>query len=84
MTNHAALRYKRSPIIVLSFDHRGCFLMNILGSRKPSAIFTQDRSQEGEKAWFRLRIRRILFAARHLFAATTLRISRPLLDQLLA
>ena len=58
MTNHAALRYKRSPIIVLSFDHRGCFLMNILGSRKPSAIFTQDRSQEGEKAWFRLRIRR--------------------------
>ena len=49
---------------------------------KRSAIFTQERSQEGEKARFRLRMRRILFAARHSW--TTLRMSRPLLDQLLA
>ena len=41
------------------------------------AIFTQKRSQEGEKKTrFHLRMSRILFAAKHSW--TTLRMSRPL------
>ena len=35
--------------IVLSFDHRVCFLMGVFGE---AAIFTQERLQEGEKRGF--------------------------------
>ena len=43
---------------------------------KRSAIFTKERSQEGEKTRFPLRMCRILFAAKHSW--TALRMSRPL------
>ena len=41
-----------SSIIVLSFDHRVCFFNEHPREAKRSAIFTQERSQEGEKHGF--------------------------------
>ena len=61
--------------IVLSFDHRVCFLMNIFGKRSILPFFTRAIPRR-RKAWFHLRMSRILFAAKHSW--TTLRISRPL------
>ena len=51
------------------------FLTTTFGKQSHLPFFTQERSQEGE-AWFRLRMSRILFAAKHSW--TTLRMSRPL------
>ena len=48
------------------------FLMNVFGKRSDLPFFTQERYH----AWFRLRMSRILFAAKHSW--TTLRMSRPL------
>ena len=42
----------RNNNIVLSFDHRVCFFNDYLRGVKRSAIFMQDRSQEGEKRGF--------------------------------
>ena len=62
-----------SSIIVLSFDHRVWFLMNVLKEAKQSAIFTEKSDpQEGEKRGFVQNI----FSAKHSW--TTLRMSRPL------
>ena len=43
---------KIQPIIVLSFDHQVCFFNEYPWEAKRSAIFTQERSQEGEKHGF--------------------------------
>ena len=58
--------------IVLSFDHRVCFLMSVFVE---AAIFTRAIARR-RKAWLHLRMSRILFAAK--YSWTTLRISRPL------
>ena len=66
-------------IIVLSFDHRVCFFNENPREAKRSAIFTQERSQEGEKQGF-------LYACAEYYlqpntskhSCTALRISRPL------
>ena len=63
LTNHDILR-QPSSIIVLSFDHRVCFFNEYLWKAKRSAIFTQERSQEGEKHGFHLRVSRILGCVR--------------------
>ena len=55
-TNKSRYLAITSSIIVLSFDHRVCFLMNIFG--KPSDLPSRRR-----KAWFHLRMSTILFAA---------------------
>ena len=47
LTSHGILQYP-SSVIVLSFVHKVCFLMNICHF----AIFTQKRLQEGEKRAF--------------------------------
>ena len=47
LTNHDILR-QPSSIIVLSFDHRVCFFNEYPWEAKRSAIFTQERWQEGE------------------------------------
>ena len=51
LANHDILWYL-SSIIVLSFDHQLCLLMNIFGKRNDLQFFTQERSQEGEKSGF--------------------------------
>ena len=43
---------KIQAIIVLSFDHQVCFFNEYPWEAKRSAIFTQERSQEGEKHGF--------------------------------
>ena len=63
-------------IIFLSFDHQVCFLMNIFGKRTDLPFFHSRVTVTKRKAWFRLRVSRILLAAKH--SCTTLRISGPL------
>ena len=52
-----------------SFDHQVCFFNEYPWEVKRFAIFTQEWSQEGEKHGFSLHMSRILFAARHCWAA---------------
>ena len=57
-------------IIVLSFDHRVCFFNENPREAKRSAIFTQERSQEGEKQGFlyayeEYYLQPVWFAAKH-------------------
>ena len=63
-------------IIFLSFDHQVCFLMNIFEKRTDLPFFHSRVIVRKRKAWFRLRVSRILLAAKH--SCTTLRISGPL------
>ena len=70
LANHDML-WQPSSRIVLSLDHQVCFLMNIFGKRSDLPF-----SRKSDHAWFRLRMSRILFAAKHSW--TTLRMSRPL------
>ena len=64
-------------MIVLSFDPRVCFFNEYPQEVKQSAIFTQERSQQGEKHGFLYTYMcRILFAAKHSWKA--LRMSTPL------
>ena len=60
--NHDILR-KLSSIIVLSFDHRACFLMNILGKRS-DLPFLRKSDHKKENPWFLLRMSRML-AGKH-------------------
>ena len=60
--NHDILR-KLSSIIVLSFDHRACFLMNILGKRS-DLPFLRKSDYKKENPWFLLCMNRML-AAKH-------------------
>ena len=52
-------------IIFLSFDQQVCFLMNIFGKRSDLPFFHSRVIVRKRKAWFPLRVSRILFAAKH-------------------
>ena len=58
LTNNYILQCPRS-IIILSL-----FVNDCLCEARRSAIFTQERSQEGQKRWFHLQMTRILFTAK--------------------
>ena len=62
LKNYDILR-QPSSIIVLYFDHRVCFLMNIFGKRS-DLPFSRKSGRKKEKAWFHLRMSRILFSAK--------------------
>ena len=49
---YLSLETNTSRIIVLSFDHRVCFITEYPWEVKRSVIFTQERLQEGEKHGF--------------------------------
>ena len=51
-------------IIFLPFDHQVCFLMNIFGKRTDLPFFHSRVIVRKRKAWFRLRVSRILLAAK--------------------
>ena len=63
MTNHEILR-KLSSIIVLSFDHRVCFFNEYPGSEAICHFHARAIARR-RKAWFHLRMSRVLFAAKH-------------------
>ena len=65
LTNHDILGYP-SSIIVLSFDHQVCFLMNIFGKRSHLPFFTQEWSQNTRDSWTTLRMGRTLFVGSYL------------------
>ena len=60
LTNHVIFGYP-SSIIVLSFDHQVCFLMNVFGKRSDLPFFTQEWSQNTRHSWTTLRVSRTLF-----------------------
>ena len=64
-------------IIVLSFDHQVCFLMNIFGKQSDLPFFTQERSRVvlftheqniicSQHSWTTLRMRTPLFVGSYL------------------
>ena len=69
---------QRMPIIVSSFDHLVCSLMNIFAESEAICHFYARAITRMRKAWFHLRMSSfcILFAAKHSW--TTLRIGGPL------
>ena len=62
-------RYFAITRVVLSFDHRVCFFNEYLRETKRSAIFHTRAIPRRRKAWFHLRMSRILFVAKHLSQA---------------
>ena len=75
----AITKLNNNFFIVLSFNHRVCFLMDIF--RKPSDFchFHARVIARRRKAWLPLRMSRKLFATKQSW--TTLRMSRPLLSR---
>ena len=59
-THHNKYLSLETNTIVLPFDHRVCFFTENPQEVKRSAIFTQERSQEGEKYGFPFRMCRII------------------------
>ena len=73
---YLSLETYTSRIIVSSFDHRVCFFYWISSGSEAICHFHARAIARRRKAWFPLRICRILFAAKHSW--TALCMSRPL------